>query len=121
MIGSGANVRSLVDTNVVVYAYDPSDAVKHQVAIDLLRDLSNAGLLIYSAQVFNEFCSVMMRPNRTPPLLPDRIGEILRGLAATGEVVALTAAMTLRALDSMTRHGLSFWDALIWAAARENG
>jgi predicted nucleic acid-binding protein len=21
----------------------------------------------------------------------------------------------------MTRHGLSFWDALIWAAAHENG
>jgi predicted nucleic acid-binding protein len=29
--------------------------------------------------------------------------------------------MTLRALDGMPRHGFAFWDALIWAAARESG
>ena len=29
--------------------------------------------------------------------------------------------MTLRALDAIPRHCLSLWDALIWAAARENG
>src|SRR5947208_12923937 len=121
MIGSRANVRSLVDTNVVVYAYDPADTAKHQAAIGLLRDLSNAGLLIYSAQVFNEFCSVMMRPNRTPSILPERAAEIVRGLAATGEVVPVTGEMTVSALEGMTRHGLSFWDALIWVAARENG
>jgi predicted nucleic acid-binding protein len=33
----------------------------------------------------------------------------------------LTTAITLRALDAVPRHGLSFWDALIWAAAQENG
>jgi predicted nucleic acid-binding protein len=121
MIGSPPDVRSLVDTNIVVYAYDPTDASKHQVAADLLAGLSNAGLLVYSAQVFNEFCSVMMRPNRASRLLPERVVEIVRGLAATGDVVPITGAMTLSALESMTRHGLSFWDALIWAAAHENG
>src|SRR5713101_6122784 len=114
MIGSPADVRSLADTNIVVYAYDPTDATKHQVASNLLKDLSDAGLLVYSAQVFNEFCSVMMRPNRGTNLLPDRISEIVRGLAMTGDVLALTGSMTLSALDGMTRHGLSFWDALIW-------
>ncbi len=33
----------------------------------------------------------------------------------------LTASLTLRAIDAGPRHGLSFWDALVWAAARENG
>jgi predicted nucleic acid-binding protein len=35
--------------------------------------------------------------------------------------VPITTALTFRALDAMPRHGLSFWDALIWAAAAENG
>ena len=64
MIGSRANVRSLVDTNVVVYAYDPADTAKHQAAIGLLRDLSNAGLLIYSAQVFTESARIQKNKNR---------------------------------------------------------
>jgi len=33
----------------------------------------------------------------------------------------LTSAITLRALDAIPTHGFSFWDALIWAAAKENG
>ena len=32
----------------------------------------------------------------------------------------VTAALTFRALDAIPKHGLSFWDALIWAAAAEN-
>jgi predicted nucleic acid-binding protein len=35
--------------------------------------------------------------------------------------VPITAPVTFRALDAMPRHGLSFWDALIWAAAADNG
>jgi predicted nucleic acid-binding protein len=44
-----------------------------------------------------------------------------RMLDTKWEVVPLNVAVTLRALDGMPRHGFSFWDALIWAAARENG
>ena len=29
--------------------------------------------------------------------------------------------MSIRALGAIQRNGLSFWDALIWAAAVENG
>ena len=54
---------------VVVYAYDAEDPAKHQRARELLRRLSDARCLVFSAQVLNEFCSVMMRPNRptSPP------------------------------------------------------
>lgn len=34
---------------------------------------------------------------------------------------AASDRVTLRAVDAVAAHGLSFWDALIWAAARENG
>ncbi len=63
----------------------------------------------------------MMRPNRKSPLTTAELAVLLRRLAATGDVVPVTAAMTYRALDAMPKHSLSFWDALIWAAAAENG
>jgi predicted nucleic acid-binding protein len=53
--------RALVDTNIVIYAHDPTDLVKHEMAQQLLETLSDAGCLTYSAQVFNEFCSNMIR------------------------------------------------------------
>ncbi|QDV35286.1 PIN domain-containing protein [Tautonia plasticadhaerens] len=113
--------RTLVDTNVVVYAYDPGDLEKHQTAMDLLRRLSDAGLLIFSAQIFNEFSNVLLNRRRERPATPAEVAATLRRLAAPGEVVPLTAGMTLLALDAIPRHGFSFWDALVWAAARENG
>lgn len=121
MIVSGVNEPALVDTNIVIYAYDPNEAQKHERARALLQELSDAGRLVFSAQVFNEFCSVMLRPSNPAALTLDRIGEILRRLAATGRILPMTEAITLAALAGVSRHGLSFWDALIWAAARENG
>ena len=98
---------ALVDTNVVVYAYDSDEPSKHQIAREVLEDLSNEGRLIFSTQVFNEFSSVMMRPKRKRPLTPDEIVVILHELEATGEVVLIAPSMTFRALDAMPRHGLS--------------
>ena len=121
MTASTGSPRALVDTNVVVYAYDLDDPRKHDVARDLLETLSNEGRLVFSAQVFNEFCSAMMKPSRKTPLSPDELAVILRELEATGEVVPISTVITLRALGAMPRHGLSFWDALIWSAAAENG
>jgi predicted nucleic acid-binding protein len=114
------NPRALVDTNVVVYAYDLDDPRKHAIARELIENLSNRRRLVLSTQVFNEFCSVMMSPIAKTKLSPDQLVIIIRELTATGEVVPLMPAMTVRALDAMPRHGFSFWDALIWSAAVEN-
>jgi predicted nucleic acid-binding protein len=121
MTGAVETGPALVDTNVVVYAYDPGDAVKHEAARVLVERLSTEGRLVFSAQVLNEFCAVMMRSRGGVGLSPTEVSVILHELEATGDVVPLTSAMTFRALDAMPRHGLSFWDALIWAAAAENG
>ena len=86
--------RAMVDTNVVVYAYDLDDPRKHVITHDLIEQLSNQGRLVLSNQIFNEFCSVMMSPKRKTRLSPDQLVVVLRELAATGEVVPLLAALT---------------------------
>jgi predicted nucleic acid-binding protein len=121
MTASTANPRALVDTNIVVYAYDLDEPSKHTLARELLQQLSDEGRLVFSTQVFNESCSVMMRPSRKNPLSPPELEVLLRRLATTGEVVPVVAVTAFRALAAMSCHGLSFWDALIWAAAAENG
>jgi predicted nucleic acid-binding protein len=120
MTDSTSSPRALVDTNDVVYADDLDEPRKHEIARELLKRLSDEGRLVFSAQVFNEFCSVMMRPKRKKTLSPDELAVILRELSVTGEVMPITPALTFRALDAMPRHSLSFWDALIWSAAVEN-
>ena len=121
MTASAEDARSLVDTNVVIDAHDQRDPAKHAVALELWRRLSDQGRLVLSSQVFNEFCPVMMRPNRPVRLKPDQLSLILRDLEAISEVVPVTPSITFRALDAIQPYGLSFWDALIWAAAAENG
>ena len=120
MTASTDRPRAVVDTNVVVYAYDMDDSRKHSIARELLVGLSNENRLVWSTQVFNEFCAVAMSPKRKSTLSPDQITIILRELAATGEVVPVTPSLTFRALDAIPRFSLSFWDALIWSTAVEN-
>jgi predicted nucleic acid-binding protein len=74
-----------------------------------------------SVQVLNEFYAVATRPNKPPSLSHEEAAQTVRDIAAACHVLPLTSAVTFRALDAVPRHGLSFWDALIWAAAKENG
>ena len=84
------------------------------------RTAFERGRLVWSTQVFNEFCSVMMGPKRKTTLSADEVTVIIRELSATGGVIPITPSLTFRALDAMPRHSLSFWDELIWSAAVEN-
>jgi predicted nucleic acid-binding protein len=78
MTDSTDSPRALVDTYAVVYAYDLDEPLKHDRARELLKSLSDAQCLVFSAQVFNEFCSAMMKPSRKKPLRPEEIAIPLR-------------------------------------------
>jgi len=45
----------------------------------------------------------------------------LTDIGAAAHILDLLSSTTFRAVDGVVRHGLSFWDALIWAAALEHG
>jgi predicted nucleic acid-binding protein len=113
--------RILVDTNIFIYAADPEAGDKHARANRLVHELMRQQLLVVSAPILNEFYYVATRPGKPPCLTHDEALKLVHDLAIGAEVLPLTASITLRALDAMPRHGLSFWDALVWAAARENG
>jgi predicted nucleic acid-binding protein len=80
-----------------------------------------SGRLVLSAQVLNEFYWASTRPHRTNPLDHATACRVVQSFASHAKVVALDSRATLVALEAVERHSLSFWDALIWAAAKLEG
>ncbi len=114
--------RSLVDTNIVVYAYDPTDGGKQAKAQALIQGLVQTDSLILSVQVLNEFYRAATRLNRPPSLSHTDASERVRHLAsAAREVLPITAETVLQAIEAIGLYGLPLWDAVLWATAQIHG
>jgi len=123
--GGGGSARSctidrfFVDTNVLVYAFDPSHTAKHDRARAVLKVLGDLKNGVVSAQVLMEFFVVLTR--KLSPAVPRGVAErYVEDFVRSWEVVPLDGAVTLEALRGAGAHGFSPWDAQIWAAARLN-
>ncbi|MBN2391732.1 MAG: PIN domain-containing protein [Anaerolineae bacterium] len=112
--------KVLIDTNVLVYAYDRADLVKQRRAIDLLGPIRAARMGIISAQTLSEFFSVTTR-KLTPSLTLTEAERQLHIFAAQWPVLPVTEKVVLEAVRGARVYQLHFWDAQIWAAARLNG
>jgi predicted nucleic acid-binding protein len=111
--------KSFVDTNILVYAHDRSDGVKHLRAQRLLEQLWNSGEGVLSTQVLQEFCINVSR-RAANPLPLEEVRELVREYS-TWEVISHTPESVLKALDIEVRYRTSFWDALILQAAAASG
>jgi len=112
-------VLAFVDTNVLVYAHDASDAAKQPVARGVLEALWTSGEGVLSTQVLQEFYAVATR-KLDPPMTPAEAREVV-SLYSTWPVVLLEPSLILTASRLQEHHQLSFWDALIVEAARAIG
>ena len=110
----------LIDTNVLIYAYDARDPDKQAKAIELLDALALSGQAGLTAQILGEFFVNVTRK----PLHPLSISEArqsCRQLARSWTVFDVTVRCHLRAIGAVSRHRLSYWDAVLWATAAERG
>jgi predicted nucleic acid-binding protein len=107
--------RCLIDTNVVVYARERSGE-KSRVARDLLRSCQQSGVGVLSTQVLIEAFAVLARRSPTADGR-DHAAEHLGRLAVAFPVMSAHPATVLFAADCSRRHGLSIFDAMIWATA----
>lgn len=113
------SAKSLVDTNILIYAYDSSAGSKYVKAGALLDRLWQAGSGILSTQVLQEFCVAVQRKVQRPPTLNDIRGIVFAYLA--WEVVVNPPESVISALEIADRYKISFWDGLIIAAADRGG
>lgn len=114
-----AEPLTFVDTNVLAYAHDRTDAAKRAVAAALLESLweSRAGAL--STQVLQEFYVVATR--KFEPPLPRSQARELVATYGQWHLVRIDMPLIVAASELEERHPLSFWDALIVIAARQAG
>ena len=112
--------KVLIDSNIFVYAFDPADPDKHAKALRLIEEATLNDDLVLSAQVLNELSWTLLRRGKDLNLDAEKVRRIVNDIVQSVRVVPLTPEMTLVALGSALRHGLSFWDGLIWAAARHH-
>ncbi len=110
-------IVSLVDTNVLVYAYDPTDGDKRERAILILEELEASQSGALSAQILGEFFWTVTRKIPSPVSLPDAetsVGRYIRSWVTFD----LTPYVVLEAVAGVRRFQLQYWDALIWATAK---
>jgi predicted nucleic acid-binding protein len=112
------NDRFFLDTNVFVYSFDASAPAKARRATELIRRAVATGKGVVSFQVVQEFFNVALRRFAQPMTVADAeqyLAAVFRPLMAIHSSQALYA----EALRLNERYRLSWYDALIVAAAIE--
>jgi predicted nucleic acid-binding protein len=111
--------KSFVDTNVIVYAYDLTAGEKHSRAKKAVLDLWRSGRGLISTQILQELHVTLTR--KIPhPLKIAPAKEIIEDML-TWDVVVNDGESILQAISLESQEKLSFWDALVVAAAARGG
>jgi len=105
------------DTNILVYADDTSAPKKRTRAIALITEHQRRGVAVLSLQVLQEYFVAATRKLGVDPELAQRKVELL----ARGKVVRFTERDIIAAIELHRLSQISFWDALIFHAARMAG
>jgi predicted nucleic acid-binding protein len=108
-----------VDTNVLIYSEDGADSARQARAIDWLRELWQRRCGRLSTQVLNEFYVNATRRIQPPMPAGDARAEVRR--YQRWQPWAIDHATVETAWSVESRFGFNYWDALIVAAAQQQG
>ena len=109
--------RFSLDTNILVYAVDRDGGERHLRSIELVGRAAERDCVL-TLQSLAEFFHATTRKNL---LGPSDAGSFVRDWLEVFEVVPATSAALADAMSAVDEHRLSFWDAMLWATARQAG
>jgi len=116
-MGAAKHSKYSLDANILVYAVDNAVQAKHSCAVKLLTSLAEQPTVL-TLQALGEFYHVVTRKN----LLPlDVASEIIEDWTTVFPVVSAQPQTLARAIRANSQHQMQFWDAMLWATAREAG
>lgn len=104
-----------MDTNVIVYAHDSSQATKQAAAIAVLDTLRASGRGFVSTQVLGETYLALQRLSESFPRADAR--RMVEAIGLSWSVLPIESRTTAYALHASERFDIHYWDAQIWAAA----
>ena len=116
-------MAALVDTNVLVYRFDPRFPEKQRIATELLRRGIAVDSVRLPHQAVLEFIAVVTRPlaGGRPLLPPEEARREAEELLSQVEVLYPNEAIVRTALRGAAAYGLSGFDAHLWAFAEHYG
>jgi predicted nucleic acid-binding protein len=109
------NDKVFFDSNIIVYAYDSHDPAKQARAQTCLASAIEEETARLSVQVLGEFFVVVTRKIKNPLSISE--GEKVVEILAALPVTPLDLPLVRRAIETQKEYGISYWDALIIAAA----
>ena len=113
---------ALIDTNILVYAFDAGSGRKYPVAKELVgRTWRGSARYAVSTQNLAEF-SVVVREKVAYPVPSEDVRKFLDLImrSRSWEVLSYSAMTIIRAHEIRDEHHLHFWDALLAATMEEH-
>lgn len=108
--------RLTLDTNILVYAIDRDAKEKHERAISLVDQAIQLDCVL-TLQALCEFYSAATRKKYAAH---KEISAFIKELMVAFPVIVSASSTLSLALKVIEGHSLSFWDAVLWATAKEN-
>ena len=105
--------KAFLDTNFLVYQLDKRYPAKQRLSREMTRDLVRNGEAVISTQVLQELYVVATTRLKVDPVLAKGIMNRFNNM----EVVTVTTDLISQAADINIQSEVSFWDALVVAAA----
>ncbi len=109
--------RFSLDTNILVYAVDRDAGERHVRSRELMGRAAKRDCVL-TVQALAEFFYATTRKNL---LEPARASTFVRDLLDVFHVTSADDAALVDAMNAVDEHRLSFWDAMLWATARQIG
>jgi predicted nucleic acid-binding protein len=113
-------VTAFLDTNIFVYQFDNTQTKKRECARKLVRDALADGSGICSSQVVNEFCNLALR-RFAVPFSAAQCADYFQGVLQPLCTVGWNPQLVTDALNVRERYQISWYDALVVAAATQGG
>jgi len=111
--------RIMVETNVLLYAYDRGEPVKQPQALAVMDGLVDHDLGVLTSQVLAEFFVIATRKLK-PPLTVGEAYDRIHNFLLSWEILDITGAIVLEAARGVRAYQMAYGDAQIWASARMN-
>lgn len=111
------SAKVFLDSNVLSYAHDAGSPEKQRRSREVIASLADSGSGVISTQVMQEFFVAVTRKLGVPPLAAKAVLKTFNVF----EIVQVSPELVHEAIDCSVLNTLSFWDALILAAAASAG